>query len=121
MLCPNSMASDSSTADGVQERRPLGCALAMRVMQSDLYKELDDAERADCDELVQRNLEWFKRDNAHGVPLAAPTGMRQIGWVLQTSYGPLFEVNVTDEQRTRWHPVYVADGVPGTLEVEEKP
>lgn len=52
---------------GVKERRPLGCALAMRVMQSDLYKQLDDVERADCDELVQRNLEWFKRDSADGV------------------------------------------------------
>jgi hypothetical protein len=47
-----------------QDRRPLGCALAMRVMQSDLREHLDDAERADCDELVRRNLEWFKRDAA---------------------------------------------------------
>lgn len=42
------------------ERRPLGGALAMRVMQSDLYKQLNDAEYADCDELVRRNLEWYK-------------------------------------------------------------
>lgn len=48
------------------EPRPLGCALAMRVMQSDLYKSLDDTQRADCDELVQRNLEWFRRDTARG-------------------------------------------------------
>jgi hypothetical protein len=47
--------------------RPLGCALAMRVLQSELYRGLNDAERADCDELVQRNLEWFKRDSAPGV------------------------------------------------------
>lgn len=46
--------------------RPLGCALAMRVLQSPLYPLLDEAERADCDELVQRNLEWFKQDSAAG-------------------------------------------------------
>jgi hypothetical protein len=51
-------------AQRLNERRPLGCFLAMRVMQSDLYRQLDDAERADCDELVRRNLEWFKRDSA---------------------------------------------------------
>lgn len=51
-------------------RRPLGCALAMRVLQSDLYRGLDDTERADCDELVRRNLDWCKAD-ASGV-LAAP-------------------------------------------------
>lgn len=44
--------------------RPLGAALAMRVMQSDLYQQLDDAERADCDELVRQNIEWFKSDCA---------------------------------------------------------
>jgi hypothetical protein len=60
-----------------QEARPLGCALAMRVLQSDLYKQLNDAERADCDELVQRNLEWLKRDGSSsnaGVPDAAKCG-----------------------------------------------
>lgn len=59
-------AEKSAAGVGVVHR-PLGCALAMRVMQSDLYKQLDEAERADCDELVQRNLEWFKRDSATGV------------------------------------------------------
>jgi hypothetical protein len=49
-------------ADVPEARRPLGCALAMRVLQSDLYPTLDGAERADCDELVHRNLEWAKRD-----------------------------------------------------------
>lgn len=34
----------------------LGWKLAMRVLQSDLYHELDDAERAECDELVRKNL-----------------------------------------------------------------
>lgn len=48
---------------GVRDtRRPHGCALAMRVMQSNLYTFLDEAERAECDELVQRNLEWAKAD-----------------------------------------------------------
>lgn len=50
------------------KRRPLGCALAMRVMQSDLYPTLDGDERADCDELVRQNIEWFGRD-ARGVSL----------------------------------------------------
>lgn len=31
-----------------------GYALAMRVLQSDLYRLLDDTERAECDELIQR-------------------------------------------------------------------
>jgi hypothetical protein len=37
----------------VQEEE-FGCALAVRVMQSDLYERLDDLERAECDELVRR-------------------------------------------------------------------
>lgn len=53
------------------EARPIGCALAMRVMQSPLYQQLDEAERADCDELVRQNLDWFKRDNARGVAVAS--------------------------------------------------
>jgi hypothetical protein len=31
-----------------------GYALAMRVMQSDLYPELDERERSECDELIHR-------------------------------------------------------------------
>lgn len=31
-----------------------GCALAMRVLQSDLYKQLDDTELGECDELIRR-------------------------------------------------------------------
>lgn len=31
-----------------------GYALAMRVLQSDLYHRLDDRERAECDELIAR-------------------------------------------------------------------
>ena len=30
----------------------LGFALAMRVLQSDLYQQLDEVERAECDELI---------------------------------------------------------------------
>ncbi len=30
-----------------------GYALAMRVLQSDLYHQLDDRERAECDELIR--------------------------------------------------------------------
>jgi hypothetical protein len=36
----------------------------MGVLQSDLYRQLDDVQRAECDELVRRNLEWFKADAA---------------------------------------------------------
>jgi hypothetical protein len=35
-------------------------ALAMRVMQSDLYGQLDDAERAQCDAQIRQHLEWFR-------------------------------------------------------------
>lgn len=38
-----------------------GCILAMRVLQSDLYRQLDDAERAECDELVARWHDILKR------------------------------------------------------------
>lgn len=31
-----------------------GCALAMAVLQSPLYRQLDDKERAECDELISR-------------------------------------------------------------------
>lgn len=34
----------------------LGYALAMRVLQSDLYRQLDDTERGECDELVRRGM-----------------------------------------------------------------
>jgi polyhydroxyalkanoate synthesis regulator phasin len=36
------------------QARTFGCALAMRVLQSDLYRQLDDTERAECDELIAR-------------------------------------------------------------------
>jgi hypothetical protein len=44
-------------APGAAQGEPLyvkltGYALAMRVMQSDFYKQLDAVERGDCDELV---------------------------------------------------------------------
>jgi hypothetical protein len=34
--------------------QPLGYALAMRVLQSDLYSKLDDKERSECDEIIRR-------------------------------------------------------------------
>ena len=34
-----------------------GYALAVRVLQSDLYAQLDDKERAECDELIRRGQE----------------------------------------------------------------
>ena len=39
-----------------------GYALAMRVLQSDLYKQLDDKERAECDELIARGQTPSKSD-----------------------------------------------------------
>ncbi len=45
---------EQSAFDG----RPVGCALALRVMQSNLYPALDEAERADCDALIRKNLDW---------------------------------------------------------------
>lgn len=58
---PTAPSAQTEDERQLAPRRPLGCALAMRVLQSDMYTTLDDAERADCDELVQRNLEWFRR------------------------------------------------------------
>jgi hypothetical protein len=56
---------------GVPEpRRPLGCALAMRVIQSDLYRHLDTEQRAECDELIRQNLDWC--NGTSGVPGAVP-------------------------------------------------
>lgn len=40
-----------------EQSKTFGCALAMRVMQSHLYAQLDDVERAECDELLRR---WFE-------------------------------------------------------------
>ena len=34
----------------------IGYALAMRVLQSDLYDKLDGTERAQCDELIARGM-----------------------------------------------------------------
>lgn len=53
---------------------------------------------------------WRPLVFAAGVPAPA-AGLRQVGWVLHTTYGPLFEANVTEEQKARFVPVYVADGV----------
>lgn len=41
---------------------PAAGVLAMRVMQSDLYGQLDDTERAQCDEQIRRHLDWLKGD-----------------------------------------------------------
>lgn len=62
--CTLHLPAGRAGAEGGETARPLGCCLAMRVMQSDLYRNLDDAERSDCDELVRLNLDWFKRDSA---------------------------------------------------------
>lgn len=43
--------------------RKLGWKLAMRVLQSKLYAELDDEERAECDALV-----YTKRNEIYGEP-----------------------------------------------------
>lgn len=38
-----------------EQSEPTGWKLAMRVLQSDLYATLDDAERAECDALIRAN------------------------------------------------------------------
>lgn len=38
-------------------REALGYKLGMRVLQSDLYRQLDDAERAECDEFIARGMD----------------------------------------------------------------
>ena len=43
------------------ERTPsIGRALAMRVLQSDLYFQLDEVERGECDALIHDHLESLK-------------------------------------------------------------
>ena len=37
----------------------LGYALATRVLQSDLYTELDDLERSQCDELIKQGQQQY--------------------------------------------------------------
>lgn len=39
--------------DHYEQNKTFGGALAMRVLQSDLYHKLDDVERAECDELIR--------------------------------------------------------------------
>lgn len=43
------------------KNKTFGCVLAMRVMQSDLYEQLDDTERTECDELIRRWHEHLKQ------------------------------------------------------------
>lgn len=40
----------------VMRQAPIGHALAMRVLQSDLYRQLDDTERAECDALIHDHI-----------------------------------------------------------------
>ena len=58
-------------------------------------------EREDAQEFV----DWI---NARLLAKEAASGLRQIGWMRQTEHGILFECTVTDEQRTRFQPVYAA-------------
>lgn len=58
-------------------------------------------EREDAQEFV----DWI---NARLLAKEVAGGLRQIGWARQTEHGVLFERTVTDEQRTRFQPVYVA-------------
>jgi hypothetical protein len=47
---------------GAAPENTFGCALAMRVLQSPLYNLLDDTERAECDELIQRWLDHLRAE-----------------------------------------------------------
>lgn len=58
-------------------------------------------EREDAQEFV----DWI---NAHLLAKEAASGLKQIGWARQTEHGVLFERSVTDEQRPRFQPVFVA-------------
>jgi hypothetical protein len=51
-----------------------GYSLAMRVMQSDLYRHLDGQERAECDELIARG-------QGRAVPLVAEAPREPVAWV----------------------------------------
>lgn len=49
-----------------------GCSLAMAVLQSPLYRQLDEKERAECDELIARWLDHVRQSMAppYNVPPA---------------------------------------------------
>jgi len=53
------------------EHGQMGWKLAMRVMQSDLFEQLDDAECAECDALVRANPYMNFRSNADSAPAPA--------------------------------------------------
>lgn len=62
----------------------LGYALAMRVLQSDLYPTLDELERAECDELIARGADRVTHRVA-GKPCADCTTAvecQSIGWCI---------------------------------------
>lgn len=42
---------------------PFGYALAMRVLQSDLYRKLDDIERGECDEMIARGMDRLRESD----------------------------------------------------------
>lgn len=61
-------------------RDVLGAALAMRVLQSDLYAELDDTERGECDALIRAQQEINKNDDGPAViarALAEPQALER--------------------------------------------
>lgn len=71
-----------ATADYLAERAipkldfdSFGYALAMRVMQSDLYAQLDDRERAECDALISNVL--HRRRAIPGVDFVIPESIRK--------------------------------------------
>lgn len=57
-------AIDSGASSSV---KPLGSHLAMRVLQSDLYQQLDDSERGECDALIHDFQAWLRAPTARAI------------------------------------------------------
>lgn len=66
MLPPQLYAFSRALLARRAESVRLGRVLAVRVLQSDLYRRLNDAERADCDALVRAHVESLKGGRSNG-------------------------------------------------------
>lgn len=88
-------ALDAAPERDVAERvrDTFGCALAVRVLQSNLYHKLDDEERSECDELIAR---WSDHLRAGGLVNKIDGGPKGDTAVLAPSAPPMVMVSKDD-------------------------
>lgn len=117
-------AANTIRAAGIQptpEQRPLGCSLAMRVMQSDLYPKLDEAERSDCDLLVLQNIAWFKNDAAASIqPAPAQIYEQRLRSVLHVAQRYLPPDDGIDAKTALGEIVGLVDPWPGEMKENDR-